>query len=180
MASQLPLSGSSFAVTLPANLRGSIVATPPCFSAVFPASATLGARGALRPCLAILLICLSALASFRSTWLATGPSRQASAPKASEALPARFEPLQRLVPKDAAIGLLVDERYADPKLFHPVGRLWLARYALAPRQVDWLTDHALVIVDSGVPAPPPAKSRGWILVADLHNGVRLFRTFPAR
>ena len=82
--------------------------------------------------------------------------------------------------QNAAIGLLVDERYADPKLFHPVGRLWLARYALARGPVDWSTDHALVIVDSGVSAPPPAKSRGWILVADLHNGVRLFRTCSAR
>ena len=88
-----------------------------------------GGQRALRPCLAILLICVSALASFRSIWLPTGASRQASAHNASEVLPARFEPLQRLVPKDAAIGLLVDERYADPKLFHPVGRLWLARYA---------------------------------------------------
>ncbi|MGO8690770.1 MAG: hypothetical protein ACLQLG_14195 [Thermoguttaceae bacterium] len=156
------------------------MAAPPCISAVFQASATLGARGALRPCLAILLICVSALASFRGIWLPTGASRQASAHNASEVLPARFEPLQRLVPKNAAIGLLVDERYADPKLFHPVGRLWLARYALAPRPVDWSTDHALVIVDSGVSAPPPAKSRGWILVADLHNGVRLFRTCSAR
>jgi hypothetical protein len=129
-----------------------------------------------------VLICLCALAGFRTNWSLFRHSRPASKGDSPEAILARFEPLQRLIPDDAVLGFFVDERYADPKLFLPAGRLWLACYLLSPRTLDWSTDHALVIVDSGVPAPPPemAQSKGWTLVADLHNGVRLFRTRAAQ
>jgi hypothetical protein len=147
-----------------------------------PANVATGSSRTLRPCLAILLICLGALASFRTTWSAASAWRRPPADNSPPTILARFEPLEELLPKDAAIGFLVDERYADPKVFLPAGRLWLASYVLSPRGVNSWTDQALVIVDSGMPAPLPeaARSRGWILVADLHNGVRLFRTRRAR
>ena len=61
---------------------------------------------------------------------------------------------------------------------HPDGRLYLAQYALSPRRLAEGTASRWVIVESDCPeiAPEIATSAHWTLLADLRNGVRLYRT----
>ena len=91
---------------------------------------------------------------------------------------ARYEPLRGLMPEMAVTGFLADERHIDPALMHPDGRRFLAQYALSPRRLGDCKASEWVIVDSDHPEIPPeiATSSHWTLMADLRNGVRLYRT----
>jgi hypothetical protein len=121
------------------------------------------------------------LASSRIVWSAVREFRERSAGNSVEAVIARFEPLRGLLPEGAVTGFVVDQRHADVRLIPVAERFRLAQYALSPLVVEDCPDHALVVVDADVPAlPEVAGVRGWTLVADLHNGVRLFRTQAAR
>jgi hypothetical protein len=90
----------------------------------------------------------------------------------------RFEPLKQWLPENSTTGYLLDEENADLETHNPGSRLSLALYTLSPRIVLQTTACPLVIVDADRPETPPkiAQQRGWTLVADLHNGVRLYRT----
>jgi hypothetical protein len=90
----------------------------------------------------------------------------------------RFEPLRQWLPDDVETGYLLDEEHADLQTHHPGSRFSLALYALSPRIIRPTTDCPLVIVDGDRPETPPkiAQQQGWTLVADLHNGVRLYST----
>ncbi len=72
---------------------------------------------------------------------------------------------------------VVGERHLDPELISPDGRMRLAEYTLSPRRVAGNAASPWVIIDSDRPeiVPDPASAR-WTLVADLRNGVRLYRT----
>jgi hypothetical protein len=91
---------------------------------------------------------------------------------------AKYEPLRPLLPKDETTRFLVDESHADSKLLDPVGRLYIAQYAMSPRLVAHCDASNWIIVDSDCPevAPDIAASEHWSLFADLRNGVRLYRT----
>jgi hypothetical protein len=121
------------------------------------------------------------LAGLRIVWSIVGELRQPPESNSVEAVIARFEPLRRLLPEGVVTGFVVDERHADVTLVPAAERFRLAQYALSPRLVEDSPDHALVVVDADVPTTPEvARARGWTLVADLHNGVRLFRTDATR
>ena len=131
-----------------------------------------------RPRMAMALICGCALVSLylfqHKAWHAYA-TEPCSVP---EQFVARYEPLRPLVPATAVTGFLADQRHIDAAIMHPKGRLYLAQYALAPRRLADCTASRLVIVESDCPeiAPEIATSAHWTLLADLRNGVRLYRT----
>ena len=130
----------------------------------------MGSQRVLRPRLAIALLVLCALASVRIVWSTIGECRQPPASNSVEAVIARFEPLQRLLPEGGVTGFVGSGE-----------RFRLAQYALSPRVIECSPDHALVVDDADALALPAiAAARGWTLVADLHNGVRLFHTHATR
>ena len=91
---------------------------------------------------------------------------------------AKYAPLRPLLPKGEVIRFLIDENHSDPNLMHPNGRLFLAQYAISPRLLNFDAASSWVIVDSDCPGSVPdiATSSHWTLVADIRNGVRLYRT----
>jgi hypothetical protein len=91
---------------------------------------------------------------------------------------ARFEPLVPLLPKDEPADYLLDRRHSYPERLHLDARLPLARYAVAPRRLTANTGARLVVVDSDRPdvVPQAVAAAHWTLLADLHNGIRLYRT----
>jgi hypothetical protein len=92
---------------------------------------------------------------------------------------ARYEGLRNLLPDQPVTGFFADERHLDAEFIHPGARLYLARFTLAPRRLSLGVKSRWVIVDSDHPeiAPEIATSSHWILATDLHNGVRLYRTY---
>lgn len=109
----------------------------------------------------------------RSAWLECGTHDR----YAPEQFVARFEPLLPLLPKDEPADYLLDQRHANIERLHPGARLLLARYAVTPRQLTENAGSHWVVVDSDRPdvVPDAALSARWILLADLRNGVRLYR-----
>lgn len=99
-----------------------------------------------------------------------------------EELPGQYAERYRLlgdaVPAGASMRFVVDERHATNRIMSADSRLYLAQLALSPRVVGNRVESRWVIVDSDVPEaiPKVATRGGWDLVADLHNGVRLYRT----
>jgi hypothetical protein len=90
----------------------------------------------------------------------------------------KYEPLRPFLPKGEVIRFLIDENHLDPKLMHPNGRLFLAQYAISPQLLNFDATSRWVIVESDCPESVPdiATSAHWTLVADIRNGVRLYRT----
>jgi hypothetical protein len=125
-----------------------------------------------------VLLCACALANGRVAWNA---ARHLGAPPdngAPEVFSARFEPLAAWLPEGTVTGFVIDGAHTDSKRLHPDGRFGLAQYALSPRLLDAWTPHALMIVDADDPEAMPemAVRQGWTLLANLHNGVKLFST----
>jgi hypothetical protein len=90
---------------------------------------------------------------------------------------ARYEPLRSLLPADEISRFQIDKKYTDENLQHPDARLYLARCAVVPRRLAYEAKSRWIVVDSDRPdiEPALAKAGRWTLVADLHNGVRLYR-----
>jgi hypothetical protein len=90
----------------------------------------------------------------------------------------KYESLRPLLPKEETTCFLIDESHTDSKLCHPDGRLFLAQYAMSPQLVTRCAGSRWIIIDSDCPeiVPDIATSAQWHLVADLRNGVRLYRT----
>jgi len=90
---------------------------------------------------------------------------------------ARYERLAAYLPGKCRIGYLVRPEEAESRKAVETARLELLQYALSPRMIDKFTDQEIVILDSDEPeAPPPAAlCRDWELVADLHDGIKLYR-----
>jgi hypothetical protein len=135
-------------------------------------------RGSLGPRIVLVCLCLWGLANIR---LALNCVREYGDPLASytpAAMIPRFEPLGQWLPNATGAGYLLDEEHADLQTHNPGSRLSLALYTLSPRMIRQTTACPLVIVDADRPDTPPkiAREQGWTLVADLHNGVRLYRT----
>jgi hypothetical protein len=91
---------------------------------------------------------------------------------------AKYEPIRPLLPKGETICFFIDESHADANLVPPYGRLFLAQYAISPQLLNFNATSNWVIVDSDCPESVPdiAASDHWTLVADLRNGVKLYRT----
>jgi hypothetical protein len=90
---------------------------------------------------------------------------------------ARYEPLRPLLPRGEVTGFVLDESHAETKRLHPGARLFLAQYAVSPRRLTQDAASRWVVVDSDRPelVPDIAAKGHWTLLADLRNGVRLYR-----
>ena len=91
---------------------------------------------------------------------------------------ARYEPLRPMLPKEEVTGFVLDECHTETTRLHPGARLFLAQYAVSPRRLTQDAASRWVVVDSDSPAivPDIAAKAHWTLLADLRNGVRLYRT----
>jgi hypothetical protein len=94
-------------------------------------------------------------------------------------LVARYEPLCSWIPAGEATRFVMDEAHPTDADFYR--RMFLTQYALSPRRVTRAATARWVVVDSACSdqAPEIARSAHCRLVADLHNGVRLYRTDAA-
>jgi hypothetical protein len=108
----------------------------------------------------------------RNAWLECGTHDQYS----PEQFVTRFEPLLPLLPQDEPADYLLDQQHSDIERLHPGARLLLARYAVAPRRLTENAGSRWIVVDSDRPDVAPEAAAGWTLLADLRNGVRLYRT----
>ena len=99
-------------------------------------------------------------------------------PYSPERFVARYEPLRPLLPREEVTAFVLDERHLETKRLHPGARLFLAQYAVAPRRLMQNAASRWVVVDSDRPEvlPEVATKAHWTLLADLRNGVRLYRT----
>lgn len=129
---------------------------------------------------AMLLVAVGAVGSARALPQAVQQCLADPKPDATAPFVARFEALKPLVRATPSLGYLSQAQNLDPKHPDPAKRLYLVQFALAPRLVEQRTDREWVIFDSDelAAAPEIATREGWTLVADLHNGVKLFRTVP--
>ena len=135
-------------------------------------------RWSRSPRVAITLICGCALISLFVFQYSTWRKHAREGSLVSEQFVGRYEPLGEFLPVDSEVGFVIDESHAREELIHPHARLAIAQYALSPRRVASNAVSHWVIVDSDCPeaVPDVAVSRRWKQVADLRNGVRLYRT----
>jgi hypothetical protein len=140
------------------------------------------ARTTIGSTFVVVCLCLWGLANVRFALRNVNDHWRPSPDYAPAAFVPRFAPLAAYLPAKATIGYMLDADHADVQRRHPDARYALAQYCLAPRLIARTADFPLVIVDSDDAESPPgiAQERGWTIVADLHNGVRLYRTERAR
>jgi hypothetical protein len=124
------------------------------------------------------MITLAALSNLR---LPVRSIRDAANSTASDGIGeflARCRRLEPHLPASGRIGYRAPSALAQTHSPVKGDRLQLMRYALAPRIVEQFWDHELVIFDADDPALAPSQkeSRGWRVVADLGDGMKLFRT----
>ena len=130
------------------------------------------------PGVAMVLISICALASLYrfqyNAWRACATRE----PSVAEQFIAKYEPLGPLLPAGEVTCFIVDRQHADLERMEEEGRRYLAQYAVSPRLVGQWGDSPWVVVDSDCPdsVPKIAAADRWTLVADLRNGLRLYRT----
>ena len=146
------------------------------YSAVsnFQMKAFLGSRIRCRSQLAVALVCVAGLGNVRMlphavrSFAVPPPTRLRSWP--------RFEPLCSYLPADAKVGFLPDPRRANGWSAYPDRQLFLAQSFVGASTVGTfrsppLGDRQL----GGLRKPARNRCCGRLdLVADLHNGVRLY------
>ena len=126
----------------------------------------------------IMLVCGCTLVSLflfqRNIWRDYATQGQS----AEEQFVAKYVRLRPLMPTDEVARFVVDEGHADLNRLHRDARMYLAQYAVSPRRLARDVASRWVVVDSDDPdsAPEIATSAHWTLLADLHNGVHLYRT----
>ena len=138
-------------------------------------------RRAQRVWLVIAMVALAALTNVRLPVRGiTEVAQSASSDGIGEFL-GRCRRLEPHLPARGQIGYRALSDHARTHSRVKGDRLQLMRYALAPRIIEQFWDHELVIFDADDPAsvPSPEESRGWQLVADLHDGMKVFRTTGA-
>lgn len=139
-------------------------------------------RSRRSPRVAVFLICvctLTALCLFQyQRWRRVAACGQT----VPEQFAARYAPLGPLLPAAEITRFVVDEPHADLDLLHRDARLFLAQYAVSPKRLTVSGDKPSrwIVVDSDRPdvMPEMAAAGSWTLIADLHNGVRLYCTEP--
>ena len=130
------------------------------------------------PGAAIAAVCGCALVSLylfqRDAWRDCATHDQYS----PERFVTRYEALFPLLPRDEVTGFVLDGRHLETRRLHPGARLFLAQYAVSPRRLMQEGASRWVVVDSDHPelVPDVAAKSHWVLLADLRNGVRLYRT----
>jgi hypothetical protein len=89
----------------------------------------------------------------------------------------RYRRLAAYLPGKCRIGYLAPTDEGETRKVLPTARLELLQYALAPRMIDKFTDQENVILDSDEPDARPSEAvrRDWELMADLHDGIKLYR-----
>jgi hypothetical protein len=130
------------------------------------------------PNLAVLLVCgctLVSLCWFQYRAWYVEPARK---PDATEQWIAKYAPLRPLLPRDEPTRFVVDADHLNNARMHPEGRLYLAQFAVSPRLLGDCRLSRWVVVESDSPETPAeiAARSHWTPVADLCNGVRLYRT----
>jgi hypothetical protein len=126
----------------------------------------------------IALVALAALSNFR---LPIRGLTEAANGASSDGIPEYLNRCRRLeahLPARGQIGYRAPSDHARTHSHVKGDRLQLMRYALAPRIIEQFWDHELVIFDADDPAsnPSPMESRGWQVVTDLNDGMKIFRT----
>lgn len=111
------------------------------------------------------------LVSFQHAWSSPGGGT------ASRFI-AKYETLKPYLSPQQPVGYLPDVSRMDLRALPLTGRLSLAQYALSPPIIEPLRDQPLILFESDDPQAMPdlAVEGRWTLVADLHNGLKLFRT----
>jgi hypothetical protein len=89
----------------------------------------------------------------------------------------KCEPLATRLPSGEVVDFVLDRDHRDPAWSELGGWLYLAQYVLSPHLLATDVPSPWIVVDSAWPSSVPAiaQSSGWILVVDLHNGIRLYR-----
>jgi hypothetical protein len=132
------------------------------------------------PRAAIAMICgcsLVALFLFqRNLWRDCAGQEQS----VQEQFVAKYEPLRPLMPTNEAAQFVIDEGHVDLQAMPRDARWFLAQYAVSPRLLGRGIASRWIVVDSDSTdtLPEIASSAHWSLIADLHNGVRLYRNDP--
>jgi hypothetical protein len=127
---------------------------------------------------AIVLITVAALTTIRWPIKTMGQIVRTSKGDEVTLFLARCDRLAPHLPATGRIGYFVrPEEFETRKSLH-TARLELMQYALAPRVIETFSGQEFVIFDSDEPAafPTAAASRDWQLVADLHDGFKLYGT----
>jgi hypothetical protein len=126
----------------------------------------------------VVLIAFAALTTIRWPIKTLGQVVRAPAGDEVTLFLARCQRLASHLPATGRIGYFVRPEEAETRKSLDTARLELLQYALAPRMIEKLSDQELVIFDSDDLAafPAAAAHRDWQLVADLHDGFKLFRT----
>lgn len=129
------------------------------------------------PGVAIVLISICALASLYRFQYNVQRACATNKPNVAEQFIAKYERLGSLLPADEVTRFVVDRQHADLGRMEEEGRRYLAQYAVAPRLLGQWADSPWVVVDSDCPdtVPEIAVVNRWTLVADLRNGLRLYR-----
>jgi hypothetical protein len=86
----------------------------------------------------------------------------------------RYEPLRAWLPDGPPTRFQIDER-ANLDLQPPGARMFLARYAVAPKRITERVDSTLFVVDSDDPTPSNIMPDDGKLIKDFSNGVRLYQ-----
>ena len=136
-----------------------------------------GRRARQRAAAAVALIILTALSAIR--WPIQTFRQMNRTPHDDEVTQflSRYQRLAPYLPGKCQIGYLVPPEEAESRKALHTARLELLQYALAPRMVDKFTDQEVVILDSDKPKAhaKDADHQDWELVADLHDGIKLYR-----
>jgi hypothetical protein len=128
--------------------------------------------------LAIAMITLAALSNFRLPIRSFGEVANGRSSDGIDEFLNRCRRLERHLPATGRIGYRAPPANPGARVTVKGDRLQLMRYALAPRIVEQFWDHQLVIFDADdrASSPSPGESRGWRVVADLEDGMKVFRT----
>jgi hypothetical protein len=130
------------------------------------------------PRMAMILVCGCAFGSLCVLQYKSWPTCAPPGRSDGEQTAARYEPLAALLPTAGVTRFVVDERHVAPGGLPPTGRLFMAQYAVSPRRLANDVESRWAVVDSDCPTSvsPIAAAGHWTLCADLHNGVKLYRT----
>jgi hypothetical protein len=144
----------------------------------------MGGRRFCSPWIAISLICGIALVSLyrlqHRAWELCALSNSSDPVR----FVAKYESLRSVLPADEMSHFVVDAPHADPTVMDFGARSYLAQYAISPlvttewpRLVAGQAEPRWIVVESDHPeaAPEIAARPDWALVADLRNGLRVYR-----
>jgi hypothetical protein len=96
---------------------------------------------------------------------------------AEELLLERYASLSNVLPTEATVGYLADGEGFVRLPKYPEARIGLLRYAVVPRLLEPPAEAQFIIFDSDRPSAQPdgPQFKSLVLVADFHDGLKVFR-----